>query len=446
MSGGIVQLVATGVQDEWLTGKPEVSFFRANYKRYTHYASSVERQLIQGTPQAGSISTIRLEKKGDLVSYMYLTARDGNGAYIANLDWSQVISRIQLYIGGQEIDSQDFQWLSDVEPVVGAQNMNQRYLNNQGGSTLQPTNYAASNQVASFFPLKFFFNKEWMLALPVVGLAFHDVEIRITWAPNTGTETSFNTAANGLNALVSTSGAQVNGAAQTLSATPRVNGTGGTNSTTTYQQLQYVLWTNFIYLDAAEREFFAKTPMDMLIYQVQRVPLGITPVQELALAHPIKYLAFQSNNYNTIYSAGGANGGAGSATAYNAVLRTQINGVDVGDDKPLFHYTDVVQYYHTQFGYQTVPTASNYTANVAVIPYCLDTTRLQPTGTLNFSRLDTYRLITPPQLNLGGLTGMQALAQPFSQLRGHPGIGYIYAVNYNILRIREGMGGLLYAN
>lgn len=428
MSGGIVQLVATGVQDEWLTGKPEVSFFRANYKRYTHYASSVERQLIQGAPQAGSISTIRLEKKGDLVSYMYLTARDGNGTYIANLDWSQVISRIQLYIGGQEIDSQDFQWISDVEPVVGAQNFNQRYLNNSGGSNQQPTNLAASNQVASFFPLKFFFNKEWMLALPVVGLAFHDVEIRITWAPNNG-------ANYGLGASTATSGTGATSATPSLPNTP------------TYQQLQYVLWTNFIYLDAAEREYFAKTPMDMLIYQVQRVPLGITPVQELALAHPIKYLAFQSNNYNTIYSAGNpGTGGSGSATAVNAVLRTQINGVDVGDDKPLFHYTDIAQYYHTQFGYQTVPTASTYTANVAIIPYCLDTTRLQPTGTLNFSRLDTYRMIVPPQLNLGGTTGMQALAQPFSQLRGRPGVGFIYAVNYNILRIREGMGGLLYAN
>ena len=425
MSGGIVQLVATGVQDEWLTGKPEVSFFRANYKRYTHYASSVERQIIQGTPQAGSISTIRLEKKGDLVSYMYLTARDGNGTYIANLDWSQVISRVQLYIGGQEIDSQDFQWISDVEPVVGAQNFNQRYLNNSGGSTQQPTTLAASNQVASFFPLKFFFNKEWMLALPVVGLAFHDVEVRITWAPNTSANT-------GLGASVTNSG---------------TGGTSATNGLTgTYQQLQYVLWTNFIYLDAAEREYFAKTPMDMLIYQVQRVPLGITPVQELALAHPIKYLAFQSNNYNTIYSGTAGTGGSASTTAYNALLRTQINGVDVGDDKPLFHYTDIMQYYHTQFGYQTTPTASTYTANVAVIPYCLDTTRLQPTGTLNFSRLDTYRLVTPALLKLGNLTGMQALAQPFAQLRGQPGIGYIYAVNYNILRIRDGMGGLLYAN
>ena len=47
-AGGIVQLVATGAQDAWLTGKPEVSFFRSNYRRYTHFASSVERQIIQG--------------------------------------------------------------------------------------------------------------------------------------------------------------------------------------------------------------------------------------------------------------------------------------------------------------------------------------------------------------------------------------------------------------
>ena len=63
MSGGIVQLVATGAQDTWLTGKPEVSFFRSNYKRYTHYAQSIERQVIQGLPQAGGVSLVRFEKR-----------------------------------------------------------------------------------------------------------------------------------------------------------------------------------------------------------------------------------------------------------------------------------------------------------------------------------------------------------------------------------------------
>jgi hypothetical protein len=422
MSGGIVQLVATGVQDEWLTGKPEISFFRSNYKRYTHYARSVERQTLQGQPAAGGISTIRLEKKGDLVSYMYLTARDQNNALVANLDWSQVINRIQLYIGGQEIDSQDFQWLSDVEPVVGAQNFNQRYLNNNTPTALQ-----ANNQVCTFFPLKFWFNKDWMAALPVVALAFHDVEIRITWAAGLNNEVRNN-----------------------------VYMGNGTASTTfpagfKFSQLSFQLWTNFIFLDAAEREYFAKTDMDMLITQVQRVPIGQQNVQELALAHPIKYLAFQSNNYNTMYlstpgtSAYSATSDSSKVGVY-ATLRVQINGSDVGEDRHLAQFTDVNQYYHTQFGYQVVPSGPNYTANVAIIPYCLDTTKYQPTGTLNFSRLDTYRLVTQVALNVAGTTGIAALAKPVGALAGTPGVIYLYAVNYNVLRIQKGMGGLLYAN
>jgi len=98
MSGGIVQLVATGAQDTWLTGQPEVSFFRSNYKRYTHYASARERQIIQGQPTPGSISMVRFEKKGDLLSYVYLTARDQNGAQVQNLDWSKVIDA-SVYTG-----------------------------------------------------------------------------------------------------------------------------------------------------------------------------------------------------------------------------------------------------------------------------------------------------------------------------------------------------------
>ena len=416
MSGGIVQLVATGVQDEWLTGKPEISFFRSTYKRYTQYASSVERQTLQGTPSAGGISTIRMEKKGDLVSYMYLTARDANNALVSNLDWASVIDRVQLYIGGQEIDSQDFQWMSDVEPIVGCQNTNQRYLN---GFT--PTATQATNQVATFFPLKFWFNKDWMVALPVVALAFHDVEIRITWSKN-------------LNQTVATANY---GAAST---------TGGVSGT--YAQLSYQLWSNFIYLDTAEREYFAKTDMDVLITQVQRVPIGPQNVQELALAHPIKYLAFQSKQYGSagIYNAGG------SAASATYTLRQQINGSDVGEDKHLAQYMEVTQYYHTQYGYQPLPAGSQCIAPVAIIPFCLDTTKLQPTGTLNFSRLDTYRLITPVQLT----NGIQAFCPSASTytntgnavagLRGSPGINYLYAVNYNILRIQKGMGGLLYAN
>jgi len=175
MSGGVVQLVAVGPQDAWLTGKPEVSFYRSNYKRYTHYANSVERQVIQGAPIAGGISTIRFEKKGDLLSYVYLTVRDNNGAQLVNLDWTKVIDKVELLIGGQIVDTQDIEYMTDIEPITGAQNYSQRYLN-LNSSTF-------NNQKNTFLPLKFFFCKDWSVCLPLIGLQFHDVEVRITWSP-----------------------------------------------------------------------------------------------------------------------------------------------------------------------------------------------------------------------------------------------------------------------
>jgi hypothetical protein len=188
MSGGVVQLVAVGPQDAWLTGKPEVSFYRSNYRRYTHFANSVERQVIQGAAIAGGISTIRFEKKGDLLSYVYLTARDNNGAGIVNLDWSKVIDKVELMIGGQIVDTHDFEYMTDIEPLVGAQNWSQRYLN--------LNNASFNNQKASFFPFKFFFCKEWTLCLPLIGLQFHDVEIRITWSAYLNQTITFGTPTN----------------------------------------------------------------------------------------------------------------------------------------------------------------------------------------------------------------------------------------------------------
>ena len=390
MSGGIVQLVSIGAQDTWLSGKPEVSFYRSNYKRYTHYAATNERQLIQGQPTAGSVSTIRFEKKGDLLSYVYFMARDSNAAPVVNLNWSNVIDKVELLIGGQVIDTQDFQYSADVEPVTGAQTSNQRYLNNSTASAQNPT-----NANATFYPLKFFFCKDWAAALPLVALQYHDVELRITWSGALGNTTTGTTAA--------AAGA-------------------------TYAAVQYSCWANFVYLDQSEREFFAKNAHDMLITQVQRVPISSQPVQELALAHPIKFLAFQTVNYGITYGTNGAS----SAAASNYQLKVQINGVDVSESRHLPAYVDVAQYYHTQYGY----VHNSALANVAVIPYCLDTSKLQPTGTLNFSRLDTYRLITPVGL-ANGLRGLATAAvnQP-----------YIYAVNYNVLRIQKGMGSVLYAN
>ena len=584
MSGGVVQLVAVGPQDAWLTGKPEVSFYRSNYKRYTHFANSVERQVIQGAPIAGGISTIRFEKKGDLLSYVYLNIRDNNGASYVNPDWTKVIDKVELLIGGQIVDTQDIEYMTDIEPITGAQTFSQRYLN-LNSSTF-------NNQKNTFLPLKFFFCKDWSVCLPLIGLQFHDVEVRITWSPylsqtitigatttpvlpaqpqatanilsdtvlssnlanisltqttgplfpgmlvvsqtanlqtNVAVVQSFSNAfapvtgqgylsnvvlsfsnasasfmggsfltGNVASLYAPTCSAQINVASATTVASslaslalpisqvvsPLGQGgvqlgqyvaglpmtgpvyvssvsniansnvtvsfplttsattippyltvsfvTGTAQTSTSYASLQYQAWSNFVYLDQSERDYFAKAPTyDMLITQVQRVVLGNNPVQELALAQPVKFLAFPCVNYAQIYA-----NGVGSLTASNYQLKTQVNGVDVGDSRSLIHFADVAQYYNTPYGY----VHNNSVANVAIISYCLDTSKLQPTGTLNFSRLDTFRIVVPPTLP-NGVLGLYN-----TNITSAYPVPYLYAVNYNIFRIQNGLGSILYAN
>ena len=369
MSGGITQLVATGVQDAYLSGTPEVSFFRSSYKRYTHFASTVERQLIQGTPNAGGTSLVRFEKKGDLLSHVYFNVLNTNtNSPIPTVDWSTVIDKVELMIGGQVIDTQDFSYMYNIEPVTGATTFSQRL--------------ATENTLSGFFPLKFFFCKDWQSVIPLVALQYHDVELRITWGTNLP---------SGL----------------------------------------ITCWSRFIYLDKDEREFFAKKSHDMLITQVQRS--AITPVNnyEFALSQPVKYIAFESNNYTVQYDDGS---GSKPANASLLQFKIQINGNDIGESRSNYNWADINQYYLTPFGYRSIIGQTNTTANVAFVPFCLDTSKLQPTGTLNFSRIDTFRLIAPTNTNF------QIIAKPVGAGR------YFYSVNYNILRIQNGMAGILYAS
>jgi hypothetical protein len=286
-------------------------------------------------------------------------------------NWDQVISKIELLIGGQIIDTHDFPYCSNIEPIVGAQTFSTREVSGSG--------------VNSFFPLKFFFCKDWQSILPLVALQYHDVELRITWG-------------DAINDSIA-------------------------------------VWTRFIYLDKEEREFFANKSHDILITQVHRSVITAVNNYEFALSQPVKFIAFESNNYATQYGTDSTNA-TNVANAARLQFKIQINGNDIGETKSLDHWVDVNQYYLTPFGYKPYAGANGTnTANVAIIPFCLDTSKLQPTGTINFSRIDTFRLITPVNSNF------QLLARDAGTATQ-----YFYAVNYNILRIQNGMAGVLYAS
>jgi len=337
MSGGIAQLVAIGAQDAHLVGQPEVSFFRSNYKRHTNFAQTVERQTIQGNPVSGGMSTIRFERKGDMLGYVYLANRKGDLT-----DWTAEVSKVELLIGGQVIDTQDGAFINTLAPV----SMNQSF---------SKSTWALGGD--KFYPLRFSFCENAQSALPLVALQYHDVELRITW---------------------------------------------GTLESTT-EGLE--VYAQFIHLDTDERTTLSSTPQNMIITQTQKAIASNGKIQELNFNHPMKYLiAKKSTNFDGV-------------TTNLTKLKLQINGTDVTDAQNYEpHFSTAPIYYHTQ--------SSTVDAGTLLVPFCLDTTKIQPTGSLNFSRLDSARLVSD---NL-----------PFDE--------DIYGVNYNILRIENGMGGLMYSN
>lgn len=368
-------MVALGAQDAHLTGDPKVSFFRSSYQRHTHFSGVTDRQIVQGKPAPGGISTIRFERKGDLLSYVYLVGVGATGS-ISQVNWANAIDRVELLIGGQVVDTQDYDYMAKIHPVLMNESFSKRYNGDENASRY-------------FFPLRFFFCENWQSSLPLVALQYHDVEIRITWA---------------------------NPAAFTPPAT--------------FPNVQYQAYARFIYLDTAEREYFAKSQgMDILIEQVQRVlqPPSGQDKADLVLSHPVKFIA-ASNVIATNYA--------------NVLVKQQINGVDVADFRPLPLFVEANQYYHTPYGYISSGQGFNTNvSNVFLVPFCLDTAKHQPTGTLNFSRIDSYRLVVGGTDGAGSGTSItwdKVLDTGFSQ--------YFYAVNYNILRIMNGMGSLLYAN
>lgn len=346
MSGGIAQLVAVGAQDVHLVGQPEVSFFRSTYKRHTNFSQTVERQVIQGNVSNNGMSTVRFERKGDMLNYVYLVPNTGLKSNTIT-DWTTVISKVELMVGGQVIDEQDSTYSTLIAPTLSATSSSKSVAGDlYGGSTNE-----------RFYPLRFAFCENWQTALPLIALQYHDVELRITW-----------------------------GAAAAAS--------------------KWDVYANYAYLDTQEREMFAAEPLNMLITQVQKAVSSGSKMQELNFNHPVKYLTSADSSALEILND-------------DNKLKLQINGTDVADFKfanP--NYTSVPLYYHTSHGNSTPAT------KLFTYPFCLETGKLQPTGTLNFSRLDSARIINDTRsVNKD-----------------------IYAVNYNILRVENGMGGLLYSN
>jgi hypothetical protein len=344
MSSGIVQLVSIGAQDEYIMGNPEISFFNSTFKRHSNFSQSVEKQTIRGDVKNNSMSSVQIEKSGDMLGYIYMTIDDKVQA-LDTSRWDLLIDKIELLIGGSVIDTQDSIFTEKIAIDTFAQNISRSALGTHPGVSAR----------SYFYPLRFFFCEGPQCALPLVGLNYHNVELRIHWGEQ---------AAN----------------------------------------YNFEMYANYYYLDNEERGNMASRTHDLLITQVQKnIPCGET-TQDLIFNHPVKYLASSDTSLD------------GALTSPTNKIKLSINGVELTNykwGKP--HFIDIMSYYHT----------NNVTSpDFFLYCFCLMTSSLQPTGTLNFSRIESAKIMS----------------------ENTPINDPIYAVNYNILRIQNGMAGLLYAN
>ena len=457
-----MQLVAYGAQDVYLTGNPKVTFFQAVYKRHTNFAMELIQQTTNGSAASGGRVSVTIARNGDLVGNMHValtpaTANltSNNTGYDTNWLAERAIAAVELTIGGQRIDKHYQTWWRLYAELF----LNEADKYAYGKMTSYPgvlTSSTTQNRV--YLPLLFFFNRNPGLYLPLIALQYH--EVRLDFDLTNYYSLYFNTSAS------------------------------------------FEVWANYVYLDTEERRRFAQKGHEYLIEQVQHtggdtVTAGSnseTAVQLIRLSfnHPVKEfiwcytnpnvtvgasLASLGSNLNSMwnFSSNTANvnvtcntaalvasnnwvlphqtgvpmlvnlagtSSAGIAAQANAgncywvedgnqqtgpglevgplhLFKVVLNGQDRFKEQNGKYFNQVQPFYH----HTGTPYPGIYAYSFALQPE-----EHQPTGTCNFSRIDNAQVSV--QMKSSCQTTLQKL----------------FAVNYNILRIQSGMGGLAFSN
>lgn len=280
-----MQLVAYGAQDVFLTGTPEITFWKVSYRRYTNFAMESIEQTFSGQADFGRRVTCTISRNGDLAYKTYLqvtlpeinqslvtgTASTTNGVFARWLDFigEQLIAQIEIEIGGQRIDRQYGDWMHIWNQLTMSSEQYSGYCKMVGHTTqltyiTDPTFADIAGPCASsggpgqvcaprkalpettlYIPLLFWCCKNPGLALPLIALQYHEVKYNIDFRP----------------------------IGECLWAVTNLTSTSSTNNqvTAAYQQslVAASLYVDYIFLDTDERRKMAQNPHEYLIEQVQ---------------------------------------------------------------------------------------------------------------------------------------------------------------------------------
>jgi hypothetical protein len=482
-SGALLQLVAYGAQDVYLTANPQVTFFKQMYRRHTNFAMEAVEQTFNGVANFGKRVTCTIARNGDLITRIYLEATlpsldsvslaDGDTFSWVPYVGQYLIDNVEVEIGGQRIDKHYGDWLHiwneltlptgkqlaylnmvngyggvvyegvsvacdacNVEPVrewVDIVACNNPEISYQGddctfGSYVYNSGFDVSGSGSSgqcfpeqtlYIPLEFWFNRHVGLALPLIALQYHEVKINIEF--------------NELRYLVNFGSSTQTAISNYLSA---LNSAGLVSAS---------LYVDYIYLDTEERRRFAAQAHEYLIEQLQFTgEESVTSTSNriiMSFNHPVKELVWvvQNPSYIDCNSVTNQPWRYTDAQLGNpvAVAKIQLNGQDRFQEREGKYFNFVQPYQHH---------TSTPSTGINVYSFALKPEDLQPSGTCNFSRIDSAVLnltLTPSALNtyINTLSG-GVVESTVNQ----PALVRIYATNYNVLRIMSGMGGLAYSN
>ena len=487
MGGGLMQLVAYGAQDIYLTGNPQITFFKVVYRRHTNFSMEAIEQTFNGTPDWGKKVVCTVSRNGDLIHRIYLqvglpsiTAKGSDYARWVNWVGHALIKNVEVEIGGQRIDKHYGDWLHIWNELTQTAGKQAGYANMVGNvdKLYRPVPAAGTTEegVTLFIPLQFWFCRNPGLALPLIALQYHEVKINLEFR-------SFEECVG-----------------------------YKTNVPATVSLTSASLYVDYIYLDTDERRRFAQVSHEYLIEQLQFTgdeSVNQTNVKvKLNFNHPCKELvwvvqlddavtqtptnalvngrqwfnytnkvdvtpyaqndALTMNNIldgvidtspedigaassltfgigsdgasNTGALAGGSTGQEAAGTqaeygllsSHNAMYDTGVNPVVRAKLQLNGHdrfseregrYFNLVQPYQH---HENVPAPG-----INVYSFGLKPEEHQPSGTCNMSRIDNATLHLTLSSNIDSST---------------PAKVRVYATNYNVLRIMSGMGGLAYSN
>ena len=234
MGGGLMQLVAYGAQDIYLTGNPQITFFKVVYRRHTNFAVEAIEQTFNGAVGAGKKFSCTISRNGDLLHRVYLEADTTSN--FAGSTFAAEIDHVEVEIGGQCIDKHYGEWMdlwTDLTHDTDKRGMLKTKMMKGGAGT----------DKKQFIPLQFWFCRNPGLALPLIALQYHEVKLNVQFAEN----------------------------AVTTSA---------------------CVFCDYIFLDTDERRRFAQVSHEYLIEQVQfsnSLSISATGGQaELRFNHPVK--------------------------------------------------------------------------------------------------------------------------------------------------------------